>query len=122
MGKKAILLPDEYREIAEKNGLSIQTVYSRIKRGWELEKAVTKKPERKYASPKRKEGMIIARDRPKGDRPISFYFYKDLEDLLEKAITESGLSRSEFLSQALETYLLKLWKPKTKTRKSIKKK
>ena len=45
---------------------------------------------------------------------ISFTPYRDMQDKLQKAINESGQSRSVFLADAIEEYLEKLWEPKNK--------
>ena len=115
INKKGKKLPPEYQEIAIANGLSLSTVYDRLNRGWDLDKAVNTPPTRKtYASSsERIDGSIKATDRPRG-RTITFSTYKDIEPLLNDAIKESGKSKSQFIADAVEQYLLKLWKPKTK--------
>ena len=123
MGKVAHKLPDEYKEKALANNLSIQTVYARIKRGWDLERAVTEKPKNippHLLTHERVEGMIQAGERPKSSYRRGFFFYKDSEELLDRAITSSGLTQSDFYCHAIEQYLLKLWK-KDKTIKKGKK-
>ncbi len=107
------ILPDEYKEKAIANGINIKTVYQRIKRGWEIDKAVTTPPSKTGTSAiynKRVHGSITAGDRPKGS-PITFTMYKDLEDLFNDALKESKLTRSDFVANAVEQYLLK-WTPK----------
>jgi hypothetical protein len=115
INKKGKKLPPEYQEKAIANGLSLSTVYDRLNRGWDLDKAVNTPPTRKtYASSsERIDGSIKATDRPRG-RTITFSTYKDIEPLLNDAIKESGKSKSQFIADAVEQYLLKLWKPKTK--------
>jgi hypothetical protein len=112
--KHGVVLPDEYRELAIANGISIKTVYARIKRGWEVNKAVTVLPTKITSAHtnKREEGWIVSGNRAKGS-PITFTMYKDSEDLFNEAVNESGLSRSDFVANAVEQYLLKLWKSKT---------
>ena len=113
MGKVAKLLPEEYKLKAIANNIPIQTVYWRIENNWDLEKAVTKQP-RKIKRNRDKEGQIIS-DRPKS-HIYTFNFYDDKKELLEKAIEESGKTKSEFIADAMEKYLLKLWQPKAKKR------
>ena len=113
MGKTAIKLPDEYKERAIANGLSIQTVYARIKRGWDLEKAVTEPPKKTaphVLQSARLEGMIQSGSRPKSHLSRAFNFYQDSEELLDRAIASSGMIKSDFYCHAIEQYLLKLWK------------
>ena len=112
VGKK---LPPEYHKLMEENGLSPSTVYDRINRGWDIEKAVTTLPTRKtYANTQnREEGVMIPSSRPRS-KSITFSPYKDYENLLNDAIAESEKSRSEFIADALEHYLYKVWQPKAK--------
>ena len=112
VGKK---LPPEYHDKAIENKIPLSTVYNRLNRGWDLEKAVTTLPTRKtYASTEnREEGVMIPSDRPRG-KSITFNPYQEYEHLLNNAIAESGKSRSEFIADVLEYYLLKVWKPKSK--------
>ncbi len=39
MGKVAKILPEEYKQKAIENHISIQTVYKRLRTGWDLERA-----------------------------------------------------------------------------------
>jgi hypothetical protein len=112
VGKK---LPPKYHKLMEENKLSASTVYDRINRGWDVEKAVSTPPTRKtYASTEnREEGVMIPSNRPRG-KSITFSPYKDYENLLNDAIAESGKSRSEFIADALDHYLYKVWQPKGK--------
>jgi hypothetical protein len=125
MGKVGYKLPEEYKQKAIANGISLQTVYARIDRGWDIERAVTEDP-RKNRTPiaaaidsRDSEGNLKSVGRAKG-KLISFTPYRDMEDKLQKAIKESGQSRSVFLANAIEEYLEKLWKPKKITKKKIK--
>lgn len=109
MGKTAILLPEEYKEKAIANKISIQTVYQRLKRGWDLERAVTEPPKTPQHLSKlsRDEGMIRSGNRPKGSKTYGFVYYKDREKQLDQAIAESGLSVSDFMSKIVDDYLEK---------------
>ena len=112
VGKK---LPPEYHDKAIENNIPLSTVYNRLNRGWDLEKAVTTLPTRKtYANTQnREEGVMVPSSRPRS-KSISFSPYKDYEDLLNDAIAKSGKSRSEFIADALEHYLYNVWQPKAK--------
>lgn len=113
MSKNPYVLPLEYKQLAIDNGLKIQTVYKRIQKGWDLYRACTQKarkpPSHLYTAP-RVEGMIQS-ERPRSKK-VTFNYYDDDADRLDKAIDESGLSASEFTAKAMEEYLDKLWKPK----------
>lgn len=125
MSAYGVILPEEYKQKAIANQLSLQTVYARIKRGWELEEAVNTPPKIKTAAhfnKRDKEGNILSGQRPKG-KHRNFTAYADMDKLLNDAIVDSGLSQSDFLAMAVEEYLLKLWKPKAKkvNRRRVKK-
>jgi hypothetical protein len=108
MGKVGYKLPDKYKQIAIDNGISLQTVYSRINHGWELEKAVNKKPSKKIRAIRSKTGELIT---SRKKYPISIHFYEDKEEILDDAIAQSGKTRSEFIADVLEDYLDK-WEKK----------
>lgn len=116
--KTSKVIPEEYREIAIANNISLQTVYSRLDRQWDLDKAVSTPPLRKtyIHEAKREDGWVVPRDRPRMKKAMGVYFYQDLEPLFLEALQDSGLSCSEFIAQALEGYLLKLWKPSKLTK------
>jgi hypothetical protein len=112
MGKVAKKLPEEYKVIAQNNGISLQTVYGRLQRGWDLDKAVNKIPSANYAFVKslpRDEGTIAIGERKKTSRSYSFNWYEDLEEVLESAVLKSGLTRSDFICTAVEYYLNNVW-------------
>jgi hypothetical protein len=105
--RPGIVLPDKYKELAIANRISLKTVYHRIKRGWEIEKAVTTPPSNRGESSRkngRVHGSIRAGDRPKGS-PITFTMYQDSQDLFNEAVNKSGLSRSGFVANVVEQYL-----------------
>lgn len=108
--KRGTILPDELKEKAIANGLSLNTVYSRIKRGWDKLEAVTIPPTQTTCTHNldRDQGWLVS-DRPRGSS-ISFSIYKDIEDEFNTALSESGLTKSEFVATAIEQYLQKLWK------------
>ncbi len=96
-------LPEEYKEKAIANNLSISTVYRRLGRGWGLERACTEKPLNKNY-PKDREINSFTSDRPR-NAPISFRYYDDAIEKLNEAVANSGLSRSEFLAIIVEEYV-----------------
>jgi hypothetical protein len=113
MGKVGKLLPEEYKQKAIENNIPIPTVYGRLERNWDLERAVTELPKNIVKVVREPTGEIKASNRPKGD-VFSVTLYKDLEPLFNQALEESGQSRSVFVADAIEQYLLKLWKPRNK--------
>jgi hypothetical protein len=114
MGKVAKKLPEEYRKKALENNLSLTTVYARISRGWDLEKAVTKTPSKIYTeNNKRIEGEIQKSDRPRSDL-FSIRIYQDNEKLFQEAVKESGKSKSQFVADAVDYYLKNYVKRKRK--------
>ena len=112
--KTGKIFPEHYKQQAIANNISIQTVYSRLERGWDLEKAVNTPPVRKtyIHEAKREDGWIVPSDRPRLKKTMGVNLYQDLEPLFNEALEESGLSRSDFVANAVEQYLLKLWTPK----------
>jgi hypothetical protein len=113
--KTSKVFPDDYKEKAIANNISVNTVYSRLERGWDLDKAVTTPPIRKtyIHEAKREDGWVVKSDRPRLKKSMSVSLYQDLEPLFNEALADSGLSCSEFIANAIEQYLLKLWTPKT---------
>ncbi|WP_373479261.1 hypothetical protein [Geminocystis sp.] len=107
------IFPNEYREKAIANNIALATVYSRLERGWDLDKAVTTPPIRKtyIHQAKREDGWVVSSDRPRLKKSMSVSLYEDLEPLFNKALADSGLSCSEFIANAIEQYLKKLWTP-----------
>jgi len=107
MKKQGSKLPDKFKEIAINNGLSIATVYARLKRGWDLDKSVNTPPKSSpiHNLPRDDEGNLLPRDRPKTHRSYSFNIYEDLQEAFDKAVLESGKSKSDFVNDAIEFYL-----------------
>lgn len=112
MTKRAKKLPDHYKAIAIKNNLSIPTVYARIARGWDRERAVSVPPTQTLNLPRDDDGNLLPSSRPKSDRSYSFNIYSDLENTFENAVSESGMTRSDFVSNAIEYYLKNEYKVK----------
>ena len=119
MGKVAKLLPEEYKQKAIDNGIPLQTVYKRLQRNWELERAVTEKSKTQYInqSHRSSEGELMPGDKPKGNKVYSFTPYIDSENLLDEAIAKSGKSKSVFLADMVEEYLKKWTRKKRKIKK-----
>ncbi|WPF87340.1 hypothetical protein WEU38_11005 [Cyanobacterium aponinum AL20118] len=110
--KSSKILPDEYREKAIANDVPIPTVYARLQRGWDLEKAVSSPPKKnaRIMEAKRDEGWLVPSERPRLKHSYSTNIPEDIEPLFNEALSESGLTRSEFIAHAIEEYLTKLWK------------
>lgn len=119
MSRTAKILTKELKEIAIKNGVSIPTVYGRIRRGWDELEAVNTPPSSSYDFvknlPRSEDGFLIANIRPKSENSYSFNLYEDDEERFLKAVDDSGLSRSDFIRQCVEYYLDNVWKKTTTT-------
>ena len=122
MGKRGILLSEENKHRAKENGLSLQTVYGRLKRGWEVERAITEPPQSTnfHNLPRSPTGEVTRGEHKKGRlRSIRFWDYMDEE--IDKAIAASGMNQSDWVTMAVEEYYQKLWKPPRKQSKRQKK-
>lgn len=110
--KRGTILPDDLKEKAIANGLALTTVYARLKRGWDKLEAVTIPPTQTSTQDlERDQGWLVSSDRPRGSI-FSFAIYKDVEDDFYNALSQSGLTKSEFIANAMEQYLQKIWKKK----------
>ena len=95
MPRESKLLTDEQLAIAEKNEIPKVTVYKRLDRGWDIEKAITK-PTRKPGNTKREDGLFV--DAGRGARRY-FSLPVEWENDFERAIANSELSESEWIEQ-----------------------
>lgn len=106
MPRQSKLLTSEQLAIAESNEIPKVTVYKRLDRGWDVEKAITK-PTRKPKNVKREDGLFV--DSGRGKRRY-FSLPVKWEDDLKKAIADSGLSESEWIEQVIIDRLKKIKK------------
>ena len=97
MPRESKLLTDEQLAIADKNGIPKVTIYKRLDRGWDIEKAITK-PTRKPKNVKREDGLFV--DAGRGERRY-FSLPVKWENDFEKAIADSGLSESEWVERVV---------------------
>ncbi len=88
--------------IAKANQVPRTTVYKRIQRGWDVEKAVGTPPKEQV---RHKEGGRFA-GKTKG-KPRSFRMPVDWDEKMDEAITESGLSEGEWIAIALVNKLMR---------------
>jgi hypothetical protein len=95
MGKVAKLVPPEKLAIAEEKGIPAVTVYKRLKRGWDLEKAITE-PTRVSNRQRDNSGEFV--DIGKG-QTWRFSMSQEWDELLEKAIADSGMNQYDFIAQ-----------------------
>lgn len=95
MPRQSKLLTEEQLAIADKNGIPKVTVYKRLDRGWDVEKAITK-PTRKVKNVKREDGLFV--DSGRGERRY-FSLPVEWEKDFEKAIADSQMSESEWVEQ-----------------------
>ena len=97
MPRESKLLTDEQLAIADKNGIPKVTVYKRLDRGWDVEKAITK-PTRKVGNTKRKDGLFVDAGRAKAR---FFSLPQEWDKKLTKAIADSEMSENEWLEQTI---------------------
>jgi hypothetical protein len=100
-----IVLDEKHKQIALKNNISLQTVYARIKRGWNVDRAVSEVPQKTnvHVLPRSNRGPVLAGEHPKGKhRSIRLYKYMDNE--IDQIIEEMGLNQSDFIAMAVEQY------------------
>lgn len=97
MPRTSKLLTDEQLAIAEKNGIPKVTVYKRLDRGWDVEKAITK-PTRKAGNTKRKDGLFV--DAGRGESRF-FSLPQEWDEKLKQAIADSGVSEKEWIEQTI---------------------
>ena len=107
MGKSAKLLPPEYKQRAIDNDISLITVYKRLERGWDLERAVTEKSKKIYDSKTNKRGEFESGDRPKSTKTHAFTNYEDNEELYQKALSYTGKNSSQFIADLVDSWLKK---------------
>ena len=106
MPRESKLLTDEQLAIAEKNGIPKVTVYKRLDRGWDVEKAITQ-PTRKPKNVKREDGVFVNAGR--GERRY-FSLPVEWEKDFERAIANSEMSESELIEYIVIDYLKKIKK------------
>ena len=95
MPRVSKLLTEEQLAIAEENEIPKVTVYKRLDRGWDVEKAITK-PTRKVGNKKREDGLFVDAGRAKAR---FFSLPQEWDDKLTEVIAESGMSDSKWLEQ-----------------------
>jgi hypothetical protein len=93
-------LTEDDKAIAKQNGLSMSTVYARLRSGWDKETAINQKPgSNPFANLDRDpNGELVSRD-PKG-KTRSFQLPARLDADLDAAIASSGISTSDWIAQA----------------------
>jgi hypothetical protein len=92
-------ITDKDKETAENNQIPLSTVYARLKRGWEVDRAVTESP-RPTASRDRNANGEILTDVPKGKGRF-FQVPAEREEELDEAIAASGLSGAQWYADAI---------------------
>lgn len=97
----SVKIPDEFYERAEANSVSRTTLYNRVERGWDIERAIATPPDHKKES-LRKKSKFYGAKRGKArivKVPIEY------EEKLNKAIAQSGLTEMDFLTEVIVDYL-----------------
>lgn len=110
-------MPPDKMAIAEKNGILPNTLYARLNRGWDIEKAITTPPRKQphLSKMKRNEEGEIVTDHEKG-KARGVRFPKEKDDLIDEAIANSGMTQSDFIAVATLEYI-NTKKKKTSSRK-----
>ena len=111
MGKVGKLVSPEELAIAEKNGIPKVTVYKRLDRGWDVQKAITKSPRKTGNKQRDEEGQFTGVGK---GQVRSFTLPVEWDEKLTVAIADSGKSQTEWLE---ETIINKLKRQK-KSRRS----
>lgn len=104
--KLKVKITQEQLAIAHSHGLATNTVYARLSRGWDLEKAITEPPKSSPPPLERNEEGSLISDAPKG-KQRSIRLPAEWDEVADKAIAESGLSQSEWVANAIVNYLKK---------------
>ena len=97
MPRSSKLLTEEQLAIAKKNGIPKVTVYKRLERGWDLEKAITK-PTRQPGNVQRKDGLFVDAGRAE---TRFFSLPQEWDEKLKQAIAESGISEKEWIENTI---------------------
>ena len=103
MGKIGKILSPEDVAIAEKNGVPLSTVYARLRREWDIQRAITQPPKASPQLKRDKEGEFSTEEE-KG-KPRGVRFPKSKDDLIDKAIADSGMTQSDFIVFATMNYI-----------------
>jgi hypothetical protein len=96
---------EDDKAIAKENGLSISTVYARLRSGWDKQRAITEQPAKNSFSklPRDSNGELFTLD-PKG-KTRSYQLPIRIEPEFESAIAASGISASDWIAQAVSEKL-----------------
>ena len=94
--KKMVEISKEQWAIAKANQIPEVTVYKRIQRGWDIEKAISTLPKKQPRG--RKGGKFAGEGKGK---PRSFRMPANWDKEMDRAIAESGLTESEWIAIAL---------------------
>jgi hypothetical protein len=107
MGRVGKKVPPEKMAIAEANGISRSTLYARLNKGWEIEKAISESPLSRPQLDKlerNSDGELVTIGEKRGkSRTIRFPESKD--DLLDEAIANSGMNQVDFIVNATLEYI-----------------
>lgn len=101
--KRYKLLTAEQIETFKANGIPGSTVRYRIKKGWDVERAITEKPKTRNNGHRADLGMYGSKSKGK-DR--HFRINKNLDSRLDKLVAESKLNHSDFIAAIVTNWLV----------------
>lgn len=83
--------------IADSHNIPRVTVYKRLQRGWDLERAITTPPKSEPRQ-ERSDGRFSGDEKGK---PRSIRLPKEWDEELDQAIAESGMSQSDWIAEVI---------------------
>jgi hypothetical protein len=109
MGKVAKLVSPEKLEIAYQNGIPKVTVYKRLDRGWDIDRAITE-PTRKVARERDEKGEFVSQGRGK---PRTITLPEEWDEVFDEVIESSKISQSEWISELVVNKLKRVKKSRS---------
>lgn len=96
VGKK---VPPDKMAIADANGIPRSTLYTRLSKGWNIDRAISEPPRKKAVNLERnEEGVFVSAGKGKARH---FSLPEELDEKLDKAIAKSGLAPSQWIEETV---------------------
>ena len=103
MAKFGSVLPDDKKQIAIANGIPLTTVYRRLKRDWDMERAITQKPKKTHIHKlQRREEGAFKSDRLKSQQMHAFFNYAENENAFLQMVDKSGKNVSNYIADLID--------------------